>query len=456
MLGSAVVLFAVVWTAFVFSGSLATYLGAVVIAMTTAAVLGARGSWFALMAVITAAMLVGTEARGDLGTTTSALGGVRLLDYMILAAAGGALRYRWREGDRPSVPAALAWLRRWAAPLALLAVLLVLWGINGARLDAQTNTDVRLVLIAAGTLVIARVTLPGNERAFLIAIASLTLLLVVKSIALHLSTLWTIGTDDRAQAVQVPGPPDKRTILVGGDTLFILAPGIAAGFARRLTWRLADQLLLAIGAACLVGVLLSGTRTSLIIVVVTALMGASVNVGPRIRRIPVRTLIVGGVLATVVLAGGAIVSGVGERFAQGDGAHDGLNFRRDEVESIQKVGGVDFLIGQGLGGRFLSRDSAGNTISTPWSHVVLIWIILKIGVIGLVASLLLAGFLAIRLARGSPTLEQRVALVLLASLLLMSLLIDRAALPEGVMIAIVCFVMLGWGSSTSPSPKANR
>ncbi len=456
ILAGAVGVFAAIWLTFVFTGSLLTYLASVVVAVGIAGTLGLRGHWFALLAVTVVATLVGTEARGDLGTSVSGLGGVRLLDYVIFAAAVGALVHLWRTGAGLSVATARAWLQRWWLPLALLAVLLALWAANGAPLDPQTNTDARLVLIVAGTLVIARITLPGHEREFLVAIAALTILLAAKAIALHLSTLWTIGTSDRAQAAQVQGPPAKRTILVGGDTLFVVAPAIAAGYAQRLHGRFGDRLLAAAAVACLIGVLLSGTRTSLIVVVATAIAGALVNLGPKILRVSPRTLAIVGLTSFVVLAAGAVVSGTAERFAQGDNAHNGLNFRRDEIASVQRLPTADFVVGQGLGGRFLSKDSAGNLIETPWSHVIAIWVVLKIGVIGLIAALVGALYLLVRFARAGPALDQRITMVVLTSLILLSLLVGRAALPEGVIIAISCFVMLGWGSAASSPSKVSR
>lgn len=453
-LAAATAALAVVWLAFVFTGSIAAYGLAVLGASALAAALGLRGHWLALYAILVVAALVGTEARGDLGTSTTAFGGVRLLDYVILAAAGGALVHLHRTTLGVTPAAVRAWLRRWLVPLALLAVLLVLWALNGGPLDEQTNTDVRLVLIAIGTTIVARVTLPGHERAFLVATAVLALPLLLKSVALHLSDLWTIGTSDRAQASQVAGPPAKRTILVGGDTVFILAPGIAAAYWRRLSWPSSDRLLAASAAAAVVGVLISGTRTSLIIVAATAVAGVLVNIGGKIHRVPPKTLAIGGLAALVLFIGAAAVSGIGERFVAGDNAHNGLNFRKDEIASIQRVNATDLVAGQGLGGRFRSRDSAGNDIDTPWSHVIAIWVVLKIGLVGLGLALIAAAFALVRTVRSNPPLDQRAALVVLISLILMSMLIGRAALPEGVIIAVACFVILGWGNPAPPSPKA--
>jgi O-antigen ligase len=159
----------------------------------------------------------------------------------------------------------------------------------------------------------------------------------------------------------------------------------------------------------------------------------------RLRRPSVRAASTAVAILALTTAG-LVVSGTGARFTKRDAPHVGLNFRTDEVRSFFRLPTNDLLFGQGFGGRFESKDVNGLPVITGWSHVLPVWIWLKVGLIGSVA-VLTATILALRKAfhalRPKPRLhdpDAALALVMMAGLLLMSLTINRVALPEGAVL----------------------
>ena len=101
-------------------------------------------------------------------------------------------------------------------------------------------------------------------------------LLLAKSAAVYASDLWVIGTNDRLQAtVQRDGL--DRVILAGGDTLLVLLPGLAT-----LAWSSASarwqQIACVVGGGSAVaGIVISGTRTSVLVASLLVLLAALVQ-----------------------------------------------------------------------------------------------------------------------------------------------------------------------------------
>jgi hypothetical protein len=118
----------------------------------------------------------------------------------------------------------------------------------------------------------------------------------------------------------------------------------------------------------------------------------------------------------------------------------GINFRIDETRSFFRLPHRDLLLGQGFGGRFEGKDVNGLPVVAGWSHTLPVWIGLKVGLVGLAAImiaiilLLQRGFAAIRAKGVLHHSEHALAAVLIVGLLLMSLTINRIALPEGAIL----------------------
>ena len=206
-----------------------------------------------------------------------------------------------------------------------------------------------------------------------------------------------------------------------------------------------SRALCALAAACAVGgVFLSGTRTSLLIVVVMVLAVFAIPLLQRHFRVTPRAAI--AVIVTVVaFAAGTVASGLASRLTHSDAPHIGINARTDEIRWAGDLPTRDLVIGQGLAGSFTSKDVNGMSVTSGWSHVLPVWIVLKVGLLGLLALLVALGLLArralelIRVQRYGPAL---IGAQLLAGLILMSMTIGRLAQPEGAMFVAVAAVLL--------------
>jgi hypothetical protein len=87
-----------------------------------------------------------------------------------------------------------------------------------------------------------------------------------------------------------------------------------------------------------------------------------------------------------------------------------------------------------------------------WAHVFPIWVMLKAGVAGFlivaVALILRSGFRGLR--RPYPTRgEAAFSLIIIGGLLLMSLTVDRIAIPEGAVLFGLAIGLLGRSSETT-------
>ncbi|MGH2897812.1 MAG: hypothetical protein ACRDMZ_04000, partial [Solirubrobacteraceae bacterium] len=285
----AVALFAPVWTLFVFDGSQALYLVALGLVVIAAAALGWARSWLAALLIVMLATLVGSEARSELGHGTPLLPSVRLLDAALLAAVAAVVARQIAERGLQATAGALR-LRRLAPSvegwivLGATAWAGLLWLAGGAVRGALLNTDVRLVLLAGGSYALGRAVLPGQWERFAQGLLALAPLLFAKAAAIFFTAFFTVGTFDRLQTTFVE-LPSKRVILVGGDTLLILLPALATTIALRATTPAARRLSIVAGACGMAAVLLSGTRTSLLVAAALVLATICVPVDGRRPRV---------------------------------------------------------------------------------------------------------------------------------------------------------------------------
>jgi hypothetical protein len=453
----------VAWPVFVFTGSQVAYLLTALAAVGLAVWLASQRSRLLLFLVVGELVLVGSEAGGHLGRGTAPLGSLRLLDLTLLAAlatlaaqavsaeaAKGPLRdqLRLRVGE-------IDWraVVRRAPGMAILAAAVVwaalMWAVNGHRVDGMLHTDLRVLGLGIATWIVAAACRRPPPRELASTLPLLALPVALKGLAIWASTLYVIGANDRLQASLVATPSEgRRIILIGGDTFLILAPSIVLlALTQVRDWRLRVALVVA-AVAALGGLLISATRTGLIIAIAliaaVALMHLVGRRGVGLSRVSVA---VAGVCVLLV-AVGTWRTGFVDRLDVGkDAPHAGINFRTDEVRSFAHLPPADVVFGQGFAGRFATRSALDEPTVSGWSHVLPVWIGLKVGLLGLAAAglaLLLLTRRALRLLRlgGPPAREAALGLVIAVGMLGMSLTIDRAALPEGVPLLALGLALL--------------
>jgi hypothetical protein len=432
------------WLIYVFGDSQTSYLGAVAASVVLAIRLASARSQTLLLLLVGEVALLGTEANGSLAAGHSPLGTFRLIDLTMAAALVGlAFSSLWMRDRFPSP----AWPRagELLAPGVVLVILAVIYVIalgvlHGRRADEITKTDFRVLGLAIGMWLIARSCTFGVLRDFPSAFVGLGPFLSAKALAIALSSIWVVGTYDRLQASMSSVSGQTRVILIGGDTVLILIPPVTAlalSYPKTRARRLA---LWFGGLASLVGLVISGTRTGLIVAAVMVLVVVLLHfsVSGLIRRLSLGAAI--AALVVVFLVGvGLVATGAGSRFVTPDRPHVGINFRVDEMHAFLRLPKRDILMGQGIGGRFLSKDTNGHTVVTGWSHVFPIWVMLKAGVVGLVsvavgfALILRFGLRSLRKPYPASA-EAAFSLIVIGGLLLMSLTIDRIAVPEGAVL----------------------
>lgn len=444
------------WSLYVFADSQPAYVVATAASVALAIKLASIRSQALVVFLIAEMGLLGTDANGELARGTSLLGSLRLFDATVAASLAtlGVVALRAWQGHAFTMRWHRAMLRRSAmkrAPeaafVAILSYALALWLVHGHRIDPITREDVRVVGFGVGMLVISRMctSFPFVPGGLSFAIASLAPLIAGKAVAIYFSGLWVVGSNDRLQASAEFAAGHTRIILVGGDTILILSPAIAVlalGVHRSTAAR---WWLWVCVVSSFIGLLISGTRTGLI---VALLMLAFVGILRRRRlRIPGRRTVVAVSCFFVVLLSGLISTGTMSRLVTPDAPHVGVNFRIDELRTILRLPRQDIIFGQGMGGRFLGKDVNGMPVISGWSHSLPAWIILKIGILGLIVVSLFAlvaiwrRLMYIWRTRPLPA-NATFGYVLLLGVLIMSLSLDRAALVEGSMLVGLAVALL--------------
>jgi hypothetical protein len=435
---------AVLWPLYVYDSSQAAWLAATALLAVLSWDLAAVRSPLLAALLLGVVAILGTEVNGDLAAGHAPLGTLRTLDIVVAAALAPRLldvrtaaKLRW-----PSAPVLLI--------LALLAYALVLWGLNGHPTDNLVRADVRLVGLAFATWLAVRQLGPWKIEWVARACAALVLLTAAKAVALYVNDYWTIGTYDRVQAATVqPDGETLRLILVGGDSLMIVAPAgllaLAFGVSRGSTrWLLGIA-----GGGAFVGLLMSGTRTSLLIALLLLAGIAVFEVLRRNRRALSWRSIIGIVVAGSVLATSATAMGITGRLLEKDAPGTGLDFRRQEIRSFLDLPLKDIVVGQGFGGRYVGRSVLGTPVEAGWSHAFPAFIVLKVGLIGLFATVVLLVAAARSTVRayvrdGAPgdrglTMCGAAAVI---GVLAMSLTLGRVALPDGAMMLVLGLAMM--------------
>jgi hypothetical protein len=450
------------WSLYVFADSQLAYLCATAASVALAIELTSIRSQALVVMLVAEVGLLGTDANGELASGTSLLGSLRLLDVTIAAAlltlGLKALRARDKRASA-ATPAREqttghrnALLKR--APegsfVALVCYALALWLVHGHRIDQLTRADVRVIGLGFGMWIIARTcTSPARMLApdgLSLAIASLGPLIAAKAVAIYFSGLWVVGSHDRLQASAQYSNGHTRIILVGGDTILILIPAVAALALSCHRSTFARWWLGFCGVSGFVGLLISGTRSGLIVAVLMLVFVTIVSRPP--LRIPNGWSIAVLLCSVVLLVAGLAANGTLHRFVTPDRPHVGVNFRADEVRSIFRLPRTDIVFGEGIGGRFLGKDVNGAQVVAGWAHAFPAWIVLKIGILGLVVVSLLALVAVWRrlvyVWRTRPLpLDTTLGCVLLLGVLIMSLTLGRAALAEGSILLGLAVALLG-------------
>ncbi|MBA3747035.1 MAG: hypothetical protein H0W96_06020 [Solirubrobacterales bacterium] len=449
-----IVILIVAWAIFVPQGSQAMYAIALLAAATAAALLGWAQSWLAALFVIAVALLIGTEARGELGRGSALFGSLRILDVTLLAAGAGLVARAIAEHGLGQIRRRRVAALRAPSPAGWIVVATAAWAVaawlaHGADVSPLLRTDVRLLLLALGMLIVARMVLPGHASQLAFGLLALTPALAVKSAVIYFSGAFAVGSFDRLQA-SAGYFPTHRVLLVGGDTLFILVPAIALAVAMRERSPAARWCCLVAGASAFVGLLLSGTRTGLLVAIALALATLVIARGRQLFAASPR-LVALALLALFAIGAGAAGTGIAQRLTQRDNPHTGLSFRADEIRSASRLSTRDLVIGQGLGGSFMSKDVNGAPVRAAWSHVMPIWIVLKVGILGMVAlffALALFARRAIRGGRADPVGPALVGSLLFGGLVVMSLTINRLGQPEGALLAVAGVVLVCQSAGT--------
>lgn len=454
------------WGLYVFGGSQSAYLCATAASVVLAVRLASVRSQALVLLLVAEVGLLGTDANGQLAGGTALIGSFRLFDLTVAASlftvGAGWLRNRFTgpasaSGDQRANPRAIRLTRVLIAVIvSLFGYALLLWFVHGHRFDQITRADVRVVCLGIAMWVISQACIATNPLTSIdlpVGVASLSPFIAAKALAIYLSGLWVIGSNDRLQASSDYSYGHTRIILIGGDTLLILIPAIALLALARQRGIVARSWMWLCATSALVGLLLSGTRSGLIVAVLM-LIFVIVLRRRSWRTIDVRTIAVASCALTFFVTG-AIATGTASRFLTRDPPHVGVNFRADELRAILRIPTDEIIVGQGPGGRFVGKDVNGLPVVTGWAHSFPSWVVLKIGVIGLVLSSLLTiawlwrGLRYIWTATPLPA-NHTLGLILFLGVLLMSLSLGRAALAEGA-------ILLGLGAALlRPSSRGVR
>jgi hypothetical protein len=429
------VLLAIAWPVFVFTGNQVGYLVSIVAACWVAGALASARSSLVIGYLIAVMALIGPEVNGQLGNGHAPLGSLRIIDAATAAGAAVALVVAWRS-ERAALP-------NWRRPGALgvlsvsaVGYALIRWGMEGHRVDGFLRADLRLIVLAALFWFLASRCRGGGSRAILWCIVAVGALGAIKAAAIHISRLYAIGPYDRLQATSYYAAGHLRTILIGGDTLLIVMPAVAlllGSAEHKLLLRVA---LAGAGVLCLWALGLSATRTSVLValgLVLATLIGLLALTRPHISR---RAIAGGSTLAALALVI-AMLGGAAVRLTHADAPHVGLNFRKEEIESFLRASPSTKFLGQGLGGRFLGKSVNGQPVLAGWAHELPVWIALKTGILGLICACLAIAILTRRLVdalrRGADRTAVLAGAILVLGLVVMSMTLDRLALPEGML-----------------------
>ena len=448
--GLAILAFA--WPLFVLTGSQAGYLVSLAAACCTAAALTTMRSSLVVGYLAGLMALIGPEVNGQLGNGPAPLGSLRIFDAATGMAAVTLLVLAWR---RPRRSILVSWRRPGA--LAVLSALAVgyaalRWVMEGHRVDGYLRTDLRLIVLAALFWFIASSCRRGGTRAILWCFVVVGVLAAAKASAIHVSGLYAIGAYDRLQATNLYASGQVRTILVGGDTLLILVPAVVVLLVSAERRALPRVALALAGLLCLWALGLSATRTSVLValgLMLVAVAAMLILARPHLSR----RVLAGGLVVTVIVLAVAMLGGAASRLAEAEAPHVGLNFRKDEINSFLNASATTKYLGQGLAGRFMGKNVNGKAVLAGWAHELPVWIALKAGIFGLICASLALAIMVRRaldaLRRGGDRVQIVAGTVTVLGLVVMSMTLDRLALPEGILPFVVGVFLISTAARTS-------
>jgi hypothetical protein len=452
--GLAVLAFA--WPVFVFTGSQASYLVALAAACCTAGALATLRSSLMVGYLAGLLALIGPDVNGQLGNGYAPLGSLRIFDA---AAAAAAIALLLVLAHERSLRATIA---RWRHPgaLGLLSTLavgyaVIRWVMEGHRVDSFLRTDLRLIGLAVLFWFIASNCRHG-ARAILWCLVVVGVLAAAKAAAIHVSGLYAIGAYDRLQATNVIVSGQVRTILDGGDTLLILVPALVVLLGSAERRPLTRVGLALIGLFCFWALGLSATRTSVLVALGLMLVTVA-TVLILVRPSLSRPEIAGGIAVALLVLAVATLGGAAPRLTHADAPHVGLNFRADEINSFLRTSDATKYLGQGLGGRFMGKNANGESALTGWAHELPVWIALKAGIFGLLCACLALAVIFRRtlyaLRRGGDLIQVVAGAVIVLGLVIMSMTLDRLALPDGILPFSVAVFLI---STAAPPTRSTR
>lgn len=277
----------------------------------------------------------------------------------------------------------------------------------------------------------------------------------VKAILLAAAPQSLSGPSSPWQAWSFPTSTGWRVILVGGDTFLLLGPALAVSLLA--SRRAALRATLVVGLA-LAALAFSQTRTSVLIAILG--IGPSLSfwwfnreVRQRAQRAIRLALLVLPLLVLVVAVRPDPVHDLTSRAlirfdlrATGPlgSVHHALEQRQSETDAAAAtLRDAHVFTGRGLGASYVSPLSQS---PSTWTHNIIVWIMLKVGLIGLIAS----AWLGVRYLRRTwrvrrlPQYSDAFELLPIPLLLLLvSFTINRIISPEGM---ILLAIAIAWSS----------
>jgi hypothetical protein len=315
----------------------------------------------------------------------------------------------------------------------------------------SSASDLLLVLYAIAAVVIGAslVADPTKFRSSLVSIFLIAAsLAALKTIAVAQLAGTVSGPASALQVWNYPTDAGWRTILIGGDTILLVAPLVLGSLA---TWSGRIRVIAFLASVlALYAVGLSKTRTEIILTVLGLLTGQVLAYRRRtLRESNVAPWIAAGLiillaLITALLASRSVETAIRsstERFSiQGTASsQDSLAIRQAESDiALSTLSPAQYVAGRGFGANF---PDINTNLPTTFAHNGFVWIFLRTGALGIVlVALFLSGL--VRAALKSRRMHSEMSKLnltacatgALALLAVSSITINRFATPEGMFL----------------------
>jgi hypothetical protein len=377
-----------------------------------------------------AALAVGLTLIAVVGSETKA-GPVLLTDATaLLGLAGIASTSTTRlRITRPTCAHAL--------PVAVLALALLI-ALADRTPSALILADLHGVVLPFAFYVIARRAIPrlGGD-AVVIMVLLATALAAAKALAIALlSPSAAVGPDSIWQAYVIHDSLGiERVVLVGGDTLLALGPALCVTARRLPSLRAGRWVALLVLTGLATGA--TGTRTNIIAGTIALLAALALDRLESGRAAPVGRLIAGMLAGLTILVvagfvvpvgGQDIAQGVTARFSSQSSIQQSLQYRADESARLEQALQGKMALGLGAGGTFVTEvpSAFGFELGpTLWAHNGYLWIMLKVGIVGLILLALSIWLVAMRLWQRRAQTLARAGLIWLMGILVLSISTNR-------------------------------